>query len=60
MESLGDSCIVKLRGDVPPAKDVLFWTSSQVKGIIFASFSLGNDTLFGNFGQGKVKFVIHV
>ena len=54
----GGSSIVKVPGDVPPARVCFFKPSSLAKGILFASFrpfSLGKGILFGNFGQRNVK-----
>ena len=56
----GGSSIVKVPGDVPPARVYLFKLSSLAKGIFFANFSpfsLGKGMLFVNFekfysGQG--------
>ena len=58
----GDSSIVKVPGDVPPARVYFFKLSSLAKGIRFANFSpfsLGKGMLFGNFsrfwsGQGML------
>ena len=55
---LGGSSIVKVPGDVPPARVCFFKPSSLAKGILFAnfhSFSLGKGILFRNFGQRNVK-----
>ena len=52
------SSIVKVPGDVPPARVCFFKRSSLAKGILFANFhpfSLGKGMLFGNFGQRNVK-----
>ena len=57
-EARGGSSIVKVPGDVPPARVCFFKPSSLAKGILFANFrpfSLGNGILFGNFGQRNVK-----
>ena len=46
--------MVKVPGDVPPARVCFFKPSSLAKGILFANFrpfSLGKGMLFGNFGQ---------
>ena len=54
----GGSSIVKVPGDVPPARVCFFKPSSLAKGILFANFSpfsLGKGILFGNFGQRNVK-----
>ena len=54
----GGSSIVKVPGDVPPARVYFFKRSSLAKGIRFANFSafsLGKGMLFGNFGQRNVK-----
>ena len=54
----GGSSIVKVPGDVPPARVCFFNPSSLAKGILFANFSpfsLGKGILFGNFGQRNVK-----
>ena len=54
----GGSSIVKVPGDVPPARVYFFKLSSLAKGILFANFSpfsLGKGILFGNLGQRNVK-----
>ena len=54
----GGSSIVKVPGDVPPARVCFFKPSSLAKGLLFANFrpfSLGEGILFGNFGQRNVK-----
>ena len=54
----GGSSIVKVPGDVPPARVCFFKPSSLAKGILFANFrpfSLGKGIIFGNFGQRNVK-----
>ena len=54
----GGSSIVKVAGDVPPARVCFFKPSSLAKGILFANFrplSLGKGILFGNFGQRNVN-----
>ena len=54
----GGSSIVKVPGDVPPARVCFFIPSSLAKGILFANFrpfSLGKGIIFGNFGQRNVK-----
>ena len=54
----GGSAIVKVPGDVPPARVCFFKPSSLAKGILFANFSpfsLGKGILFGNFGQRNFK-----
>ena len=54
----GGSSIVKVPGDVPPARVCFFKPSILAKGILFANFrpfSLGKGILFGNFGQRNVK-----
>ena len=54
----GGSSIVKVPGDVPPARVCFFKPSSLAKGILFANFrpfSLGKGIPFGNFGQRNVK-----
>ena len=48
----GGSSIVKVPGDVPPARVCFFKPSSLAKGIIFANFSpfsLAKGILFANF-----------
>ena len=50
----GGSSIVKVPGDVPPARVCFFQPSSLAKGIPFASFSpfsLGKGMLFVNVGR---------
>ena len=50
----GGSSIVKVPGDVPPARVYFFKLSSLAKGIRFANFSpfsLGKGMLFGNFSR---------
>ena len=54
----GGSSIVKVPGDVPPARVCFFKPSILAKGILFANFRpfcLGKGILFGNFGQRNVK-----
>ena len=54
----GGSSIVKVPGDVTPARVCFFKPSSLAKGILFANFrpfSIGKGVLFGNFGQRNVK-----
>ena len=51
-EGGGGSSIVKVPGDVPPARVCFFKPSSLAKGILFAKFSpfsLAKDILFANF-----------
>ena len=48
----GGSSIVKVPGDVPPARVCFFKPSSLAKGILFANFSpfsLAKSILFANF-----------
>ena len=48
----GGSSIVKVPGDVPPARVCFFKSSSLAKGILFANFSpfsLAKGILFANF-----------
>ena len=48
----GGSSIVKVPGDVPPARVCFFKPSSLAKGILFANFSpfsLAKGILFANF-----------
>ena len=54
----GGSSMVKVPGDVPPARVCFVKPPSLAKGILFANFrpfSLGKGILFGNFGQRNVK-----
>ena len=54
----GGSSIVKVPGDVPPARVCFIKPSSLAKDILFANFrpfSLGKGIPFGNFGQRNVK-----
>ena len=54
----GGSSIVKVPGDVPPARVCFFKPSGLAKGILianFSPFSLAKGILFGNFGQRNVK-----
>ena len=54
----GGSSIVKVPGDVPPARVYFFELSSLAKGILFANFSqfsLGKGMLFGNLGHRNAK-----
>ena len=49
---VGGSSIVKVPGDVPPARVCFFKPSSLAKGILFANFSpfsLAKGMLFANF-----------
>ena len=51
------TCIVKVPGDVPPARVYFFKLSSLAKGMLFINFSPfspGKDMLFGNLGQRNV------
>ena len=58
----GGSSIVKVPGDVPPARVCFFKPSSLAKGILFANFSpfsLAKGILFANFrpfslGKGRL------
>ena len=53
-EHHGGSSIVKVAGDLPPARVYFFKLSSLGKGIRFANFSplsLSNGMLFGNFSR---------
>ena len=50
--------MVRVPGDVPPARVYFCKLSSLAKGIRFAKFgpsSLGKGMLFGNLGQRNVK-----
>ena len=52
MHEGGGSSIVKVPGDVPPARVYFFKPSSLAKGILFANFSLfslAKGILFTNF-----------
>ena len=54
----GGSSIVKVPGDVPPARVYFFELSSLAKGILlgnFCRFWSGQGYAFGNFGQINVK-----
>ena len=54
----GGSSIVKVPGDVPPARVYFFKLSSLAKGILFATFSpfgLAKGIVFGNLRQRNVK-----
>ena len=53
------SSIVKVPGDVSPARVYFFKLSSLAKGILFANFSpfsLSKGMLFGNLGQRMSNF----
>ena len=53
-EGGGGSSIVKVPGDVPPARAYFSKLSSLAKGILFANFSpfsLGKGMLFDNFSR---------
>ena len=53
----GGSSIVKVPGDVPPARVYFSKLPSLAKGLFanFSPFSLGKGMLFGNLGQRNVK-----
>ena len=54
----GGSSIVKVPGDVPPARVYFFQLFSLANGIllpILVDFNPGKGMLFGNFGQRNVK-----
>ena len=54
----GDSSIVKVPGDVPPARVYVFKLSSLAKGIYFSSFSpfsVGKGMLFWLFRSKKCQ-----
>ena len=58
MHGGGGSSIVKVPGDVPPARVCFFKPSSLAKGIFFANFrpfSLGKGIIFGNFWSKKCQ-----
>ena len=57
----GGGVLVKVPGDVPPARVCFFKPSSLAKGILFANFSpfsLAKGILFANFGQRNVKLPV--